>query len=208
MFENLEFYRIQAPDADLFFIPNWLEKNQASDFLSHLQTSIPWTQPVYNFYGKDVPMPRQVAWMGDSEALYSYSGLHHEPLEWEPSIQTIREKIQALTQSPINSVLLNRYRDNRDSVAWHSDNEAELGDQPCIVSLSIGATRTFALKPKSGDTKSIKLPLTHGSLLIMAGSTQQKWLHQVPKTTVACGERINCTFRNIVPLKPKSNFKF
>ena len=103
-----------------------------------------------------------------------------------------------------NSVLLNRYRDGRDGMGWHADDEPELGRNPVIASVSFGATRRFRLRHRRDRVEPITLPLTDGSLLLMAGETQHRWVHAVPKTTVAVGERLNLTFRSVRVVKPVS----
>jgi alkylated DNA repair dioxygenase AlkB len=185
---------LDMPGATVYFLPQWLASAHADALLKRLTLYTAWEQPIYHFHGNAVPMPRQVAWHGDAGASYGYSGLRHEPLPWTADLGGLRDDLASDTAQPFNSVLLNRYRDGKDSVAWHADNEPELG--PFIASVSLGATRTFSFKPKAGgDT--IKVELSHGSLLLMAGDTQRNWLHQIPKTAKPVGERINLTFRQV-----------
>lgn len=182
--------------ATVYWIPQWLGEAQADSLFKRLTLYTPWEQPVYHFHGNDVPMPRQVAWYGDAGANYGYSGLSHQPLPWTSDLGGVRDDLASDTGETFNSVLINRYRSGKDSVAWHADDERELGPTPFIASVSLGATRTFALKPKAGGAM-VKLELTHGSLLLMTGDTQRNWLHQVPKTTKPVDERINLTFRQV-----------
>lgn len=183
-------------EALVIWVPNWLAVDRADAVLDRLRAETTWDQPTYQFQGRSVPMPRQVAWHGDSKARYGYSGISHQPAPWNDTLTELRAQLTDQVGVPFNSVLVNRYRDGNDSVAWHADDERELGPEPVIASVSLGATRTFALKPKAGGA-SVRIELTHGGLLLMAGATQDQWLHAVPKTARPVGERINLTFRHI-----------
>lgn len=189
-------HKLDLPHSTIYWIPQWLAAAPAQALFEHLLLRTPWEQPVYHFHGSDVPMPRQVAWYGDEGARYGYSGLNHEPLPWKPELGGVRDDLDTDTGLKFNSVLLNRYRSGKDSVAWHADDERELGTAPVIASVSLGATRMFCLKPKQGG-ETVKIELSHGSLLIMMGETQKHWLHQIPKTTKPVEERINLTFRQV-----------
>ena len=155
---------------------------------------ITWEQPELRIYGRKVLAPRMTAWFGDGA--YTYSGKRQEPAPMPTWVDAARQDIEALTGARFNSVLLNYYRDGRDSVSWHSDDEPEIGAEPTIASWSLGAARTFAVKPvASGERWSA--PLGNGDLLIMSGRSQADYLHSVPKTTKPIGPRINLTFRYI-----------
>ena len=146
-------------------------------------------------FGKVIPEPRLSAWIGDPTATYSYSGRTHQPENWSPSLATLRVRLEKLVDCPLNSVLANFYRTEKDSMGWHADDERELGDSPTIVSISLGESRRFWLKHATADTQ--RLELGHGSLLVMRGSTQHHWKHCVPKETSHREPRINLTFRHV-----------
>lgn len=93
---------------------------------------------------------------------------------------------------------MNLYRDGKDSNGWHADNEPELGINPVIASLSLGAERFFKLKHHNDAALQHKILLEHGSLLLMTGDTQHQWLHTLAKTAKPIGPRINLTFRVIL----------
>ena len=166
-----------------------------ADVFARLLAETPWREESVFLYGKRHLQPRLTAWYGD--ASYTYSGLRLEPLPWSALLLDIRAAVEAACGHRFNSVLLNRYRNGRDSMGMHSDDEPELGSDPVIASLSYGATRTLILRHKR-HKHTLKLPLTDGSLLLMAGSTQQAWLHGINKSARPLGERINLTFRYIV----------
>jgi alkylated DNA repair dioxygenase AlkB len=163
--------------------------------LARLIAETAWRSEVITVWGKQHPQPRLTAWHG--EAAYTYSGLRMEPLPFTPLLQEIREAVEAATGRRFNSVLLNYYRDGRDSMGMHSDNEPELGPEPAIASLSFGAERTFILVHKASGER-LKIALTDGSLLLMAGKLQQHWVHGINKTARPVGSRVNLTFRLIV----------
>ena len=138
--------------------------------------------------------PRLTASYGDEGVTYKYSGTVNVALPWTPTLLEIKEKIEAV-QGQYNYCLLNRYRSGQDSMGMHADDEPEMGN--VIGSLSLGATRTFRIKHNT-TKETMNLPLSHGSLLIMAGTMQKFWKHEIPKTKQDIGERINLTYRQIV----------
>jgi len=186
-------------DADLRWQPAWLNPATADKWLAALQADVPWQQPKVFVHGRQHPVPRLLAWYGDSEASYRYAGLTHQPLPWTPLLAEIRARIEAEAGQRLNAVLLNYYRDGQDSMGWHSDDEAVLGRNPLIASLSLGGTRRFDLRRKGTNRIEHSLSLEHGSLLVMAGATQHHWQHQVAKTRSLCAPRLNLTFRLVLP---------
>ena len=165
------------------------------DVFARLLAETPWRAETVVVFGKRHLQPRLSAWYGD--ASYTYSGLRMEPLPWTPLLDEIRAAVEAACGQRFNSVLLNRYRSGQDSMGMHSDDEPELGPEPVIASLSYGTERTFILRHKR-NKDTIRLPLTDGGLLLMAGTLQQNWLHGINKSARPLGERINLTFRNVV----------
>ena len=165
-----------------------------AEVLTRLLNETPWREESVVVYGKRHLQPRLTAWYGD--ASYTYSGLRLEPLPWTELLLAIRAAVESACGCRFNSVLLNRYRNGRDSMGMHSDDEPELGDDPVIASLSYGATRTFVLRHKR-NKQTLRLPLEDGSLLVMRGQLQRNWLHGINKSARPLGERINLTFRYI-----------
>jgi alkylated DNA repair dioxygenase AlkB len=164
-----------------------------------LRIGITWEREEVLIFGERRAVPRLVAWHGEPGATYTYSGTRHEPRPWTADLEEIRRRVEQLTGHAFNSVLLNRYRSGRDGMGWHSDDEPELGPDPVIASVSLGATRRFRLRHRRNRAEPVSLLLEHGSLLLMAGATQRHWLHAVPKTATTVGERINLTFRRVMP---------
>jgi alkylated DNA repair dioxygenase AlkB len=185
------------PDADIVLYPDFFNVTESDRFLEHLLVHTAWKQEHIRLWGKMMALPRLTAWYGDAGKAYTYSGLTVHPHPWTPTLLAIKRRIETVTEAHFNSVLLNLYRDGCDSVAWHSDDETELGPHPVIGSVSFGATRRFQFKHKDRRTHRTSIALPHGSLLLMQGTTQHCWLHCLPKTTRTCGPRINLTFRVI-----------
>lgn len=183
-------------DAELDYRPGWLAVDLADAWLSRLVSETPWQQPELFIHGRYHRTPRLTAWYGDAQARYRYSGQTHEPLTWTPLLAEIRNRVAAEVGQSLNAVLLNYYRDGRDSMGWHSDAEAELGRNPLIASLNLGGSRRFDLRRVGGSRIEHSLTLEHGSLLVMRGPTQHYWQHQVAKTRHAAS-RLNLTFRLI-----------
>jgi alkylated DNA repair dioxygenase AlkB len=165
------------------------------EVLARLIAETAWRAEQVTVWGKQHAQPRLVAWHG--EASYRYSGLTLAPLPFTALQQEIRAAAEAATGRRFNSLLLNYYRNERDSMGMHSDDEPELGREPAIASVSFGATRTLVLKHKR-TRQTMKLDLTDGSLLLMAGAMQDNWLHGINKETGPLGPRVNLTFRFIV----------
>jgi alkylated DNA repair dioxygenase AlkB len=153
-----------------------------------------WEQKVLNIYGKEVPLPRLTAWYG--EAGYNYSGVKNDPQPMTPLLSEIREKIHETTLQKFNSVLLNLYRDENDSVGWHSDDEPSV-QWNIIASLSLGATRPFILRKQKDKKCKVTINLEDGDLVLMSGTLQKHWHHQIPKTGRQTDGRINLTFRTV-----------
>ena len=157
-----------------------------------------WQQDEISMFGKKYNVPRLQAWYADPGKAYSYSGIKMKTFDWHPLLIELKEKIELQTGYLFNSVLANYYRDGQDSNGWHSDNEKELGPNPIIASISLGAERNFHIKHRNDKESKMKLILQNGSLLTMYGAMQHHWLHQIAKTKRPVGPRINLTFRLIV----------
>ncbi|EGU38569.1 hypothetical protein VII00023_10579 [Vibrio ichthyoenteri ATCC 700023] len=185
-------------DGEILYLPHFIAKDEADLLLSQLQDQVAWQQRSIFLFGKSIPQPRLTAWYSDKS--YRYSGLTLNPTPMPSTIIELQRRCESACQHTFNSVLLNLYRDGKDSMGWHQDNEIELGVNPIIASLSLGATRTFALKHiHSGD--SIRFELSHGALLVMGGTLQHYWKHALPKSKRILSPRINLTFRNINELE-------
>jgi alkylated DNA repair dioxygenase AlkB len=193
---------MECVDLDLFegevrLWPQVFTADEASSLLRELRTGVDWQQEEIVIFGQRRLVPRLVAWHGDPGAHYVYSGTEHRPQPWTPTLEHIRHRASTLAGVAFNAVLLNLYRDGRDGMGWHADDEPELGRNPVIASVSLGAERRFCLRHRRRRDLKVDLPLPHGSLLCMAGATQHHWLHALPKTRRPVDERINLTFRQV-----------
>ena len=169
--------------------------------LARLVEETPWRAEAIKIWGKLVPQPRLIAWYGEAGQAYSYSGIELKSEVWTETLLSVKRSVEALAACRFNSVLLNYYRDERDGMGFHSDDEPELGQQPVIASLSLGAERRFQLKHRfRKELRAISFGLPCGSVLIMRGATQRNWKHGVPKERKSCGPRVNLTFRSIVAM--------
>lgn len=189
---------IALPEASLLFAPAWLAPEQADALFAALHAQVPWTVHRIRLFGREVDSPRLSCWIGDPAAVYTYSRTRFVPQPWPPVLAALRARIDAACGEHFDSVLANLYRDGRDSMGWHSDDEPELGPTPAIASLSLGATRRFRLRHRSEVARTLDLDLPHGSLLVMAGATQRHYRHALPRCTRIAAPRINLTFRRVV----------
>ncbi len=170
---------------------------EADQLFSAFKGGLQWQEEDILVFGKWVKVPRLMCWYGDAEADYQYSGVNHVPKPWTPELQMVRDKVGQQCRCVFNSVLANLYRDGRDSMGCHADDEKELGINPTIASLSLGDDRQFKMHHKK-TKRSLAINLQHGDLLVMGGTCQRYWLHSVPKTKVQKTARINLTFRKIL----------
>ena len=193
-----EVEEILIQDGELRLYPYLFSPEERENFLTQLKENVNWQQEEIKLYGRAILLPRLTAWFGDEGKTYMYSGITVEPEPWTPTLLEIKNRIEEVSNVTFNSVLLNYYRNERDSVSWHSDDEPELGKNPIIGSVSFGEVRTFQLKHKRNKSLTISRDLPDGSYLEMAVSTQHHWLHQIPKRTRKIGPRINLTFRIIL----------
>ena len=195
--ERLEPVPLQ--DAELYYLRHLPLFQSPNIVLNRLIDEVPWRAESIVVWGRTYRQPRLIAWYGDDGKNYTYSGIELTPLPWTETLRDIRSRVQAFTRTDFNSVLLNYYRDHRDSMGLHSDDEPELGERPILASLSLGEERTFILKHKRDKTlKPVRFKLTSGSLLLMKGETQRYWKHGIDKETRSCGPRVNLTFRRIL----------
>lgn len=178
------------------YVESFLSPHQAHAYFATLTEEIAWEQRSIKSPAGEVLFPRLTAWYGDPQASYSYSGNQFVPKTWTAELLQIKKQVEALAQASFNSVLLNLYRNQSDSMGWHADDEKELGSNPLIASVNLGASRLFQLKHQRTKQR-LNFQLTNGSLLIMGGELQHYWLHQVPKSKLQLGPRINLTFRQI-----------
>ena len=200
--EQLNFFEPSGQSAGLpadlmEYHSGFFNAAESQFFLHTFINKIPWIQEDIQMYGKLVKTPRLTAWYGDRDKEYIYSGTKHFPIPWTNELLEIKEKIEPVAGVKFNSVLLNYYRDANDSVAWHSDDESELGVNPIIASVSFGQVRRFDIRHKQDKHRKYSIYLENGSLLIMKGDLQHNWVHQIPKSTKSLKARVNLTFRVI-----------
>jgi alkylated DNA repair dioxygenase AlkB len=187
----------QGSGADVHLIPEYLAVPDADRLLSLLEALPGWRQDYIRVYGKTHPLPRLHRWFADSGQPYRWSGIDMHPDAFPEPLQVTLRRLEVDSGVRFNTALGNLYGSGSDSVSWHSDDEPDLGPEPVIASLSLGATRRFLLRQKADHAATLSFELTHGSLLWMSGATQRIWEHCVPKTRRSVGRRINLTFRAI-----------
>lgn len=195
---NLSQHRLNLlpMDGSAQYLPAFMNAEESVSLFDQLQKSLRWDADQVMMFGKLVTTRRKVAWAGDPECTYTYSGVKKSPQAWTPELLSIKTQLEELTQSEFNSCLLNFYHDGSDGMGWHSDDEKELDANSPIASLSLGAQRKFAFRHKV-DKTTIPLYLESGSALIMHSPTQQFWQHTLLKTKTVSNPRINLTFRKI-----------
>jgi alkylated DNA repair dioxygenase AlkB len=186
-------------DGELYLLSAFYSAKQADQYYGQLHGTLAWQTERLRIYGQCLNVPRLMAWYGDADAYYRYSGIEHIPQPWTADLLELKAHVEAICRQPFNSVLANLYRDGRDSMGCHADDEKELGQNPLIASLSFGESRLLRFRhPHSGGKLDIEL--AHGDLLVMAGALQHHWRHELPKTRKVKQPRINLTFRRIFKL--------
>jgi alkylated DNA repair dioxygenase AlkB len=193
-----ELEHIPMQDAEVYYLLHLPLVQPPHIVLGQLIDEVPWRAEKIVVWGRTYLQPRLIAWYGDVGMNYTYSGINLSPLPWTQALLDIKSRVEAFARTDFNSVLLNYYRDHRDSMGLHSDDEPELGERPILASLSLGEERTLILKHKREKAlKLVRLKLASGSLLLMKGETQHHWKHGIEKETRPCGPRVNLTFRRI-----------
>ncbi len=187
--------RLDMPDAEVVYYPLFFNKETSDELYQELLNSINWQQDHITVFGKRHLQPRLTALYANNNRSYSYSNITMNPHPFTQELLQIKDKIEAISNTAFTTCLLNLYRNGQDSNGWHADNEKELGKNPIIASVSFGEARWFHFKHKKHTNMKRKILLEHGSLLIMKGTTQEHWLHQVPKTKKEISSRINITYR-------------
>jgi alkylated DNA repair dioxygenase AlkB len=183
-------------DGELYLIKQFYCLPESDQLFAALETGLVWQEETIFIFGKWIKVPRLMCWYGDTDAYYQYSGVNHQPRPWNAALQSVRVKVEQQCRSAFNSVLALLYRDGKDSMGCHADDEKELGINPVIASLSLGDERLFKLHHKKRK-ETLDITLGHGDLLVMAGTLQHYWMHSVPKTRKFKTPRINLTFRKI-----------
>ncbi|MBU2711403.1 alpha-ketoglutarate-dependent dioxygenase AlkB family protein [Zooshikella harenae] len=194
------FHWLTLPDGEVGYLSQLFNLSEQQAYFQFLMNSVDWQYETLSLFGKQVVVPRKVAWYGDSEAVYAYSGVLHQPLPWTAELTKIKQKVEHVCGEHFNSVLLNLYQNGADYMGWHSDDEPELGDDPVIASVSFGASRDFKLRHKKyrkSQQPVVTQTLISGSCLLMKGATQRYWQHSVPKRSLnkVSEPRVNLTFR-------------
>lgn len=187
---------LSLPDARVRLLPGFLPPAEADALFAALHAEIPWRQDHIRMFGKTNPVPRLHQWFGAPEHGYTWSGIAMTPAPWTPTLDALRARVALAAQAPFNTALANLYRNGQDSVAWHADDEPELGPDPIIASVSLGAERTFLLRHRVDPAwANVAFRLPHGSLLVMSDGSQRHWRHALPRRAGVADPRINLTFR-------------
>jgi alkylated DNA repair dioxygenase AlkB len=196
LFEELSVQKIELEDTHLLYFPKFLSSIEADFWFSFLSKKIEFEAGEITLFGKTYTKPRLEAFYAENELTYSYSGKKMKTQPFFTELDELKKRVETISNLNFNAVLINLYRDGMDSNGWHADDEKELGEDPCISSISLGAERIFELKHNQ-TKKKIKLKLEHGSLLCMMEGSQRFWKHQLPKDKTVEIPRINLTFRKI-----------
>ena len=183
--------------AEIIYYPDFLNAIEAKHFYDLLIEETAWQQDDIKVFGKTYAQPRLTALYAINKKPYSYSNITMHPSSFTPALTELKSRIEQRAEHSFTTCLLNLYRDGKDSNGWHADNEKELGVNPVIASLSLGAPRVFKLRKREDHKKTYKITLESGSLLLMKGPTQHNWQHQIPKTSRKIEPRINLTFRTV-----------
>ena len=196
--QSNEFIKLPLKDANVLYLEQFYNSETSNFLFNTLRKEIQWQQDNIKLFGKTYKQPRLTALYAENEKPYSYSNITMYPESFFKELEQVKSDIEEKIAHKFTTCLANLYRTGNDSNGWHSDNEKELGHNPVIASLSLGATRSFQLKHKTDSTQWFNIELPSGSLLIMKGTTLEFWKHQIPQTKKHLGDRMNLTFRTIL----------
>jgi alkylated DNA repair dioxygenase AlkB len=189
---------LKLPQAELIYLPNFYNNEKSDGFFKTIKEETNWQHKDITVFGKTYKEPRLTALFGESKQAYGYSNVTLFPDVFTPTLKSIKDEVEKVSECSFNTLLVNLYRNGSDSNGWHADNEKELGTNPIIASISFGEVRPFHFKHRQLKDHRYKLNLEHGSLLIMKGEMQHYWLHQIAKTKKDIRPRINLTFRKLI----------
>ncbi len=195
--ENTAAVNLLPQDGIVNYYGPIMPLQQADTYLNALLTTVEWKNDEAVIFGKRIITKREVAWYGDKDFEYTYSGVIKRALPWTNELLELKQLAEEKAGETFNSCLLNLYHTGEEGMAWHSDGERDLKKDGAIGSMSFGAERKFAFKHKQ-TKQTVSIILEHGSLLVMKGTTQSNWLHRLPPTTRVNNPRVNLTFRTIV----------
>lgn len=179
--------RLVGDRGDVTYIPEFLDRATADRLVAELSADTRWRADSRIMYGRRVLVPRETAGRGEKM-----------PQPWTPTLERVRAMIEMHTGTTYDYCFLNRYRDGNDAVAWHGDRDGTRDARLIVASLSLGATRSFQLRPKKDSGlryDPIAVDVTHGDLVVMAGDTQLYWEHRVARDPRVTETRLNVTFR-------------
>ncbi len=184
-------------DGVVNYVGPIFSSEKADNYYRTLLHEIPWQNDTAVMFGKPIVTARKVAWYGDADFSYTYSGTTRQALAWTKDLMQLKNRTEQLTGTTYNSCLLNLYHNGDEGMGWHSDDEKTLSKNSAIASLTFGAERRFCFRHR--QTKhSVEIVLEHGSLLVMKETTQTDWLHSLPKAKRIKTPRINLTFRTMI----------
>ncbi|MBQ4832900.1 alpha-ketoglutarate-dependent dioxygenase AlkB [Pseudoalteromonas sp. MMG010] len=196
---------MQRPNANPQLLPNGfsyqpkaISAQKSLNLFYYLQKNLNWQQPSTHVYGKTAPIPRLQCFFSDNAINYGYSQTSLRVEVWDNILLALKRRLENSLNRPFNSLLVNYYRDGNDTMGFHSDDEIELGPEPCIACISLGAERAIKLKHKASNKVS-NFKLQSGSLLLMHGYSQRDYQHAIAKQTALLHPRISLTFRYILP---------
>lgn len=184
-------------DGEVIDFGQWLSPQQAHDYFQYFLTQLPWQHDQAKLYGKHYITARQVAWYGNTEYDYRYSGVQRKALMWDAQLLKLKQRLEAELAEPFNSCLANLYHNGTQGMAWHSDADVSLAAETVIASLSLGASRRFLFR-HIHTKQQVEIHLQSGQLLVMRGVCQQHWVHSLPKAMRVTEPRINLTFRQFI----------
>jgi alkylated DNA repair dioxygenase AlkB len=193
----MKYVNLLPYDGEVYYLPSVFSLEESDELLELLLSEIYWQHDTIFMYGKKIVTKREVAWYGDQAFPYTYSKATKVALPWTPALRRIKIQTEAATQETYNSCLLNLYHNGSEGMSWHCDDEKELKKEGAIASVSFGAERRFDFRHKK-TKETISVTLASGSILVMKGSIQEHWLHQLPVMKKVKMPRMNLTFRTIL----------
>lgn len=182
--------------SEIRLFPAFLPRRVADELLHHSIQELPWAVEKIPMFGKIYDSPRVSCAIAEPGVVYTYRGSHSTTTPFTRKLTRLRHHLEKELKQPFNYILATRYRNGRDHLGWHSDDERDLGDYPTIASLSLGATRIFRFRKKSSN-ETISLQLNHRDLLLMSGDSQKHYKHTLPPSRNTTTERVNLSFRYI-----------
>jgi alkylated DNA repair dioxygenase AlkB len=185
---------------DITLIKGFLSPGERMAPFRELSEKVNWHEELTSTIdGSKVKINRKMAYIYKDEVDYTYANLTFKGEKFVrfPHLCSVLDKLCYADRYDFNSVLLNLYKDGKETINWHSDKEEIIGPNPIIACINLGATRKFWFRKKEKGSEKFFYEVEDGDLLVMGENCQTNYLHAILKEPEITEPRISLTFRKV-----------